>query len=919
MNLKRHKPQNIPRKNDSTNSETKKIYDVPESFKNYESSINGLSTNQAKERLEKYGRNEIVEKKESKWKKILKLFSGPIPLMIEIAALLSFIVAIVNSVIPNPNYITWASFALVLVLLISNATIDYVQSSRAATALDSLKKSMALKAQVKRDGKFIEINAAELVPGDIVKIANGDILPADLIMVEGDLLQIDQAAMTGESLPVNKYVGYSAYSSTIAKQGNAICLITRTGRDTFFGQTVDLIQNSKTKSQFKESITKIGRYLIGIAFLLVVVLLIYLSVETFAGSGITNIQNEFLQSFTIIETLLAVIIAAIPVAMPSVLSVTTVIGAKELAQKKAIVNKLDAIQELSGVNILCSDKTGTLTQNKLSLNKIDLLESKDEEEVKRLGILATNYESTDAIDSLFLKLQDLNQIKTSFAQLKYTPFNAEIKRTEAIIKDVKTNKEFKVIKGASLVLINLSSSSKDVKDKATRLVEDYAEKGIRTLAIAKEENGNILLQGIISFVDPLRIDSIEVVKKIQELGISVKMLTGDDEKIAKYNAELLGIGSAIYEANSTLEDPKYKNNLKEKEALIEHASGFARVFPQHKYEIVKLLQEKNEIVAMTGDGVNDSPALKQSDVGFAVDGATDAAKDSADIILTEPGLGVIVGAIKQSREIFRRMTNYINYRIALSLSIIGIITLMTFILGVSPLTPIMVILIALFDDIPIMTIAFDKVKGNDKPTKLSVKSVFSRGSLLGIVVIVETLIMYLLTAYTPLFNVLQQNGVLSYNSSMIGTNTTEVFNNAAWLTARTSGGTTEAIFLFQSSTIQSILFLTIVISVQFMLFIARTDRWFWEKPYPDKKLALTIILMQIIAILLVGLINTKTSPGQFIQTLSWSSIAFIWIFCVVFAFISNFLKIVEGKIKMKMQAKKQKYASLLANRNNLQI
>jgi H+-transporting ATPase len=637
----------------STSNNQTEAYDfqslsVEDLFKKLSASSKGLSAEEASKRLKDYGYNEIAEKKASPFLKFLTYFWGPIPWMIEIAAILS---AVVHH---------WADFGIIVFMLLINAAVGFWQEYKADNAIELLKKKLALNSRVLRDGEWKVIPARELVPGDLIRIRLGDIIPADVKLVKGDYALVDEAALTGESLPVEKHAEDSAYGGSIIKQGEMDALVIGTGMNSFFGKTAKLVSEATTKSHLQKAVIKIADYLIMITIGLVIVLLI-------AALFRHEIFIETVQ-FVLILT-----VASIPVALPAVLSVTMAIGARKLAEKKTIVSRLEAIEELAGMDVLCSDKTGTLTKNELTLATPISFNDYQPEDVILFAALASRAEDQDPIDLAILEGTDDFSPKEAIKKyeiISYTPFDPVGKRTEAVIKDDQ-EKAFKVSKGAPQVILALLDNPEEISSKINREVDRLAEKGYRTLGVVKtDETGKWTFAGLIPLFDPPRDDSAATIKMAREMGIKMKMVTGDHVAIARTISGDLDLGPNIVPASSFLEH-KDRKALK----IVEAADGFAQVFPEHKYEIVEILQKGDHIVGMTGDGVNDAPALKKADCGIAVSGATDAARSSADIVLTLPGLSVIIDAIKESRQIFQRMNNYSIYRIAETVRVLIFMTL----------------------------------------------------------------------------------------------------------------------------------------------------------------------------------------------------------------------------------------------------
>ncbi len=594
----------------------------------------GLSEAEAGRRLAQYGENALAEHHLSVLQRLAQFFWWPIPWMIEIAAALSGLLR------------HWDDLSIILVLLFINAGVGFWQEFRADNAIALLKQRLALKARVKRDGVWKDVEARLIVPGDVVLVGLGNIVPADMKLVEGDYLSVDQSALTGESLPVDKKVGDEAYSGSIAKQGEMTGLVTATGMNTYFGKTAHLVEQAKTVSHFQRAVLKIGNFLI----LTTVGLVLLIGVAAL-------FRHDPL--FETLQFALILTVASIPVALPAVLSVTMAVGAEKLARMKAIVSRLVSIEETAGMDILCSDKTGTLTKNQLTLGEAQPARGATLDELMLAAALSSRRDAPDAIDSAILAGEPAAATLDSYALRAFRPFDPVVKRAEADVEA--KGVRFTVAKGAPQVIVDLCKPDAAERKAIDALVDEDAGKGYRTLGVARADaSGSWRFLGLLPLFDPPRDDSAETIATARAMGVGVKMVTGDHEAIAAEIAGTLGLGRRIVVAADAFADGRPDPDA----ARIVAGDGFARVFPEHKFKIVKILQGAGHIVGMTGDGVNDAPALKQADVGIAVSGATDAARAAADLVLSAPGLSVITRAIEEARRIFERMTSYATYRIA---------------------------------------------------------------------------------------------------------------------------------------------------------------------------------------------------------------------------------------------------------------
>jgi H+-transporting ATPase len=673
------------------------------------SSPDGLTQAESVKRLAQYGPNEIEEKKTNALLKFLSYFWGPIPWMIEVAIVLSGVVR------------HWPDFFIILLLLVANATIGFWEEREAGNAIEALKSKLAIKARVKRDGKWVTPPAKDLVPGDVVRLRLGDIVPADARLLPGDEISVDQSALTGESLPAPKKAGEAVFSGSIIRRGEIGALVYATGGKTYFGKTAELVETAHTASHFQKAVLRIGNYLITLAVVLVAVII---------GVGIYRGD----QILTTLQFALVLTVAAIPVAMPTVLSVTMAVGARLLAKKQAIVSKLVAIEELAGVDILCADKTGTLTQNKLTLGDPFCVGNVSAADVIRDGALASRADNDDTIDLAVLAGVNDQKALQGYTVQHFQPFDPVHKRTEATVQ-AGDGTVFKVSKGAPQVILELAGSTGDAKAAITKAVDDFAARGFRALGVARAGvDGKWQIVGVLPLFDPPREDAKSTIATARHMGIKIKMVTGDALAIARETAKTLDMGSNILDGAS-LGDSKHDETDATAKS-IEQADGFAQVFPEHKFHIVDTLQKHGHIVGMTGDGVNDAPALKKADCGIAVSGATDAARAAASIVLMTPGLSVIIEAVKESRRIFQRMNSYAIYRIAETLRVLFFMTLAILVFNFYPLTAVMIVMLALLNDGAILSIAYDNVHYRDAPEAWNMRLVLGVSTVLGVLGVV---------------------------------------------------------------------------------------------------------------------------------------------------------------------------------------
>jgi len=787
---------------------------VAELRKRLEAPPNGLTNVEAAKRLMHYGPNALPEERVNPLLRFLLYFWGPIPWMIEAAAVLS---AVVHH---------WEDFGIIVALLLMNAGVGFWEEFQASNAVAALKKTLALKARVERDGAWSTIAASEIVPGDAIHVRIGDIVPADVRLLEGDPIEVDQSALTGESLPVVRKPGEVVYSGSIVKQGELDALVYGTGANTYFGKTAHLVESAHTVSHFQRAVLKIGDYLIVIAVALVALILV---VALFRGDPmLTTLQ------FALILT-----IAAVPVAMPAVLSVTMAVGSRNLAKKQAIVTRLSAMEEMAGIDVLCADKTGTLTQNSLTLGEPFCVGGASADEVIRMAALASAAASADAIDSAVLA--GVKGTRPDAATVvHFVPFDPVHKRSEATIRD--SNGEFKATKGAPQVIMALCGDLGEARPQVDAAIDAFAARGFRSLGVARADgDGTWKLLGILPLYDPPRPDSKATIEAARAMGVEIKMVTGDQLPIAKETARTLGLGADILDA-SLFGDIKHYESAQVDQA-IERADGFAQVFPEHKFFIVDELQRHRHIVGMTGDGVNDAPALKKADAGIAVSGATDAARSAAAIVLMTPGLSVIIDAIKESRQIFGRMVSYATYRIAETIRVLLFMTLSILVFNFYPVTAVMIVLLAILNDGAILSIAYDRVRYSNEPETWNMRLVLGIATVLGVAGVIA-----------------------SFGLFYIG----------------------EDVLHLSRGAIQTLIYLKLSVAGHLTIFLTRTRGPFWSSR-PAPILLGAVLITQLVA---TGI----TVFGLFMAPIGWQLALFVWAYALVWFVINDRIKLIAYRI-----------------------
>ena len=776
----------------------------------------GLSSQEAARRLEQFGPNALAEKHTTLLDRLIRYFWGPIPWMIEAAAILSLVLR------------DWNDFAIITAMLLINAGVSYWQESKAEDAIRVLKRQLAPEARVLRDGKWDTIAASQLVPGDVVALKIGDVTPADLKLVSGDYLSADQSALTGESLPVDKKIGDAAYSGSIIKLGAMTGIVTATGTKTYFGRTAQLVQTAVTRSHFQRAVLRIGNFLIMSTIALVALILVVAIYR----------QEPFLET---LQFCLILTVAAIPVALPAVLSVTMAIGAERLARMRAVVSRLVAIEELAGIDILCADKTGTLTKNQLTLGDPLPAAGENTDELLRAAALASDRDDPDAIDNAVIKGWEAKGGKSLAKLAKFTPFDPVSKRTEAeVVQDGKT---LVYSKGAAQVIFDLCKLSGPVRSGYETKVDALGSEGYRALAVAaKDGDGAWRMLGLLALFDPPRDDAAETLANTRKMGVDIKMVTGDHEAIARQIAAKLGFVGPILSADKLFAPGASDDSVREK---IEAAAGVARVFPEHKFKIVKSLQDDaDHIVGMTGDGVNDAPALKQADVGIAVSGATDAARAAADLVLTAPGIGVITHAIAEARRIFERMSSYATFRIAETIRVLLFMTASIIIFNFYPVTAVMIVLLAILNDLPIMMIAFDNAPTAAKPVRWNMARVLTVASALGLMGLVETFLLF-------------------------------------WFLDTQMG--------IDRELIRTMIFLKLLVAGHLTLYVTRNQRWFFSRPFPSWKMFVVLEATQVVGTLVAVY-------GLLVTPIGWGYALAIWAYALAWLPIESAVAILVRRL-----------------------
>jgi H+-transporting ATPase len=670
----------------------------------------GLNKLEVEKRLKLYGFNEVPEKKESYILKFLKKFWGITAWMLEIIIIFSWLL---NRLI---------DFYIVTGLLITNAIISFTQESVTSNAIASLRKKLHIRVKTLRDGLWERLSAKQLVPGDIISIKVGDFVPADIKLLSG-YLQIDQSALTGESLTKEKKINDAVYSGSIVRRGQAIGLVVETGLKTYFGKTIELVQAAAPEEHISRIISNITKWLIGLVGTIVFILFL---ISLQKGIPIADI----------VLLLFVLLLGAIPVALPAMFSTSMAIGARKLSRENVLVARLNAIEDAATLTVLCIDKTGTLTLNKLSVVQVVALNQHDKKDVLLFGALASQKESLDPIDRAFMDAAHHEHLTfSSYVKKEIIPFDPKTKRTGAIIEQ--KNGSFQVYKGALQLMLDDFHIPNNEAQKLLDYERTFAKKGFRTIAVARMGDSKYDMVGLVALEDLPRPESKKVLQKFKDLGITIKLLTGDALPIAKEIAMKVGIeGQAV---DLSLQEDLFSTNPTEALNLINDKAIFAGIFPEDKYDIVKILQKEHQIVGMTGDGVNDAPALRQAEVGIAVSGATDVAKKAADVVLTQPGLYHMDDLIKTGRLIFQRVNTWIINKISRTTLKTGFITIAFLFTGNFVISSVEMLLLIFMTDFVKLSLATDKEKISKQPCQWDIFSLNRIGFTLGVVMICEAL------------------------------------------------------------------------------------------------------------------------------------------------------------------------------------
>ena len=717
-----------PQETDSNIDESK--HKEPSETLNPDLLRTGLSSTSAREKLKQYGFNEVPEKKPNHILQFAKKFWGLSAWMLEIIIVLSWFLQ------------RYSDVYIVLGLLILNAVLSFEEEQRAKGAVETLKEKLHVNARVLRDGIWQVIPARELVPSDVVRIRPGDFVPADVQLFEGNL-EVDQSALTGESMAAEKKTGENVYSGSIVKHGESNALVTATGVKTYFGRTTQLIQIAKPKLHIEAVISNVVKWLLIMVSALIVIAVAF---SLFRGLSILDV----------LPIILVVLLSAIPVALPAMFTVTMALGSMELAKKGVIVTRLSAVEDAATMDVLCADKTGTITMNKLTVARIIPQKGFTEQDTILTGFFASQEANQDPIDMAFIGVVNQQKLDPgTFSQKSFVPFDPKTRKTEAIVQS--GNAEYRVMKGAVNVVAAACGYSKEAAKSLEDQMQEYAAKGYRTLAVAKgESKGKLQLVGLAALYDAPRPESRELIHKLRELGISVKMLTGDALPIAREISKDVGLGENVMKT-ADLKDC-VKEDVMDAQEAAEKSDVFAEVYPEDKYAIVKSLQIRKHVLGMTGDGVNDAPALRQAEVGIAVSNATDVAKGAASVVLVNEGLTSIVDLVQNGRVIYERIIAWIVSKIVRTFQVATFSVLSFILTGSYVVSAFAIIAYFFLTDFVKIALSTDKFSPSDKPDTWGLKGAINAASILGLLVILESFgLLYLVLNY---FHVAVSNPVI---------------------------------------------------------------------------------------------------------------------------------------------------------------
>ncbi|MCL5675675.1 MAG: plasma-membrane proton-efflux P-type ATPase [Patescibacteria group bacterium] len=781
--------------------------------------FNGLTSFDAGQKLQKYGLNEIPEPTNRLLKKILSNLFSPISFMLLAASLLSFFT----------DKIFDGFFILFLLLL--NSFVTLWQERKADNAIKKLNQNLSLQVNVLRDGVWQKVSSKNIVSGDVVKLVYGNVIPADGIILDQKNASFNESTLTGESLPKQKADKEKVFSGSFLTTGLMTMEVSATGVNTYFGKTIFSVEKVRKRSLLEIDIIRVSKFLSALSIVAIIILSLIFFIKRVAAVDILTLD-------------LTLLIAGIPISLPTVMTLIIELGVVELAKKSVIVRRLSALEDLSNVNYLLTDKTGTLTQNLITVQKIISYQNYTSDDVLLFAFLTSQGENESPINQAILKkAAEKNINNAGYEVIDFVPVDLNRKLSSAVLK--KDEQTTSVSVGAPQEIEKLCVLNSAQKEKLEKDIQGLAEKGYRAVAVASvpdRSDKNMQLVGLISLSDTLRDEAKDVVDFLIQNGIAVSMVTGDSFAISSEIARKVGLEKGQVLTKQQIENTGWDKVNRE---TFLTTGAFSEILPEDKFRLVQIA--KNYFtVSSNGDGINDLPALKEANVGMAVSNAVDALKATADIVLLSSGITVIKDAIIEARKIFERLYTYSVYRISESQRLIVTIVVLGLIYKVYPLTPLQLILLALLNDIPIITLAFDKVKVTQRPAKINVADRFVLSSLFGMAGIANSLLMFMV--FTKVFPV-------------------------SW------------------EVLQTLFFLKLTVSGHMLIYVAHTkERWF--KFLPSKEIIWATSLTQITAsfLALTGLFMPSFAPFYLVL--------FVWIWSFFWMQITEGAKILKSKLQV---------------------
>lgn len=713
--------------------------------------------------------------------------------------------------------------ALIAALLVVNGLMGFAQEKRAKEALALMRQRLTIGARVRRDGRWQALPAAEIVPDDIVHLRVGDIVPADVEVIDGHV-SVDQSQLTGESFPVEHRVGSTIYAGSLVRRGEATGLVSATATRTYFGKTAELVRTAEAPARAEILIVGITKYLAALDIVLAAAVVIVIVIR-----GASLLDS--------LPFVLMLLVASVPHALPTMFTMSAALGARALASSGILVARLSAIQDAAAMDVLCIDKTGTLTENRLAVAEIIPFVGRMSDDVLRMAALASDEATQDPIDLAFIQAAESRGLRSSPpVRLSFEPFDPTTKRSEVTVSQ--DGQIMRIVKGEPSTLAGLTHEPWEMIEPS---VSQLSAGGARVLAVASDAGSDFRFAGLIALSDPPREDSAALIADLASRGVRVLLVTGDGEATARALAAKVGITGEIAPAG-TITDT-INDNLDSN--AIGHFGVFAQVFPQDKFMLVRALQKAGHVVGMTGDGVNDAPALRQADVGIAVASATDVARAAAGLVLTRPGLSEIVAAVDGSRRIHQRMRTFVSTMTTFKMANPAFFALGVLWFGAFVVSPLLMVLLMFATDVAVMSVSMDEVTPSRTPDKWALRPLMVRNfGLAVLLLLVSSAVFWIAT------NVLRLE---------VAETKTLIF---VWLVL---GGS------------QAILYLT------------RARGFFWQRPYPGKTLRMATIFD-------VALVTLMATFGWLMAPISLSLIGGVLLLAIVYVFVADLLKVALGHL-----------------------